>query len=33
VFKALDLLRAQGHAADEVGRIVPGPGPGTVTLV
>jgi len=31
VFKALDVLRAQGHRAVEVGRIVPGDG--TVTLV
>jgi len=31
VFKALDVLRAKGHRAVEVGRIVPGDG--TVTLV
>ena len=31
VFKALDVLRAQGHAVEVVGRIVPGDG--TVTLL
>jgi len=33
VFKALDTLRGKGIRAVEVGHIVPGPGPGTVTLI